>query len=84
MILQILPNTRAISHHFDAVVLKVISRANTRQHQNFGRVDGRGRNDNFPVCGDHLSARKGNARRAAILNDDLFNQAIHEVAVVVL
>ena len=78
MILQVLPHARTVGDNVDAVFGQMRGRADARQHQQFRRIDGRGRNDDFPVRTDHLHpapARHLDAHGAALLDHNAAGEA---------
>ncbi len=81
MVLQIGTDARAVHFHLDTHVLQMLRRTDAGEHQQFRRVEGRGRNDHFAVCAYRLDGTLAfnlDACRAAIGDHDLARKAVHE------
>ena len=56
MVLQICAHALAVGHNRDAQVRKLGRITDARQHQDLGRIDRRGRNDDLSAGADHLDS----------------------------
>ncbi len=84
MVLQIAPDAGAVGDDLDAVALQLLGRSDARQHEELGRVDGRGRDDDFASCLNDLNLFASfdfDAGRALILDDHAPREATDETDV---
>ena len=84
MVLQIGADPGAVGDDLDAHVTQMRRRADARQHQQFGRVEGRGCDNDLTVCADCLdlaAALDFNTDGLAVFDDDPARQAFDQLQV---
>ena len=67
-------------HHLDTVLLEMLGIADTREHEQLGRVERSGADDNLTSCLDlnRLPAlRVLNPHRALALHEDTMGESVH-------